>query len=50
MSPEKTGILYREEEKQVKSAKNREEATASHSEIAKEQTEKETELKMPVTT
>ena len=50
MTSEKTGIICKEEEKGIERAKNKEEATASHSLMAKEQTEKDTELKLPVTT
>lgn len=50
MSSGKTGITYKEEEKGIERVKNRDEATASHSQMSQEQTEKDTELKMPITT
>lgn len=50
MSSGKTGIMYKKEEKGIERVKNREEATVSHSQMAQEQTEKDTKLKMPITT
>lgn len=49
MSSGKSGIMYKNEEKGTERVKNREEATASHSQMAQEQTEKDTKLKMPIT-
>lgn len=46
MSSRKTGIVCKEEEKGIERAKNREEAIAFHSQKAKDQAEKDTEVKM----